>query len=180
MPGAKLVPYVEKSAKEADFDAALEAVRWAAALAVPDFEMDYEFVALRQPGEYPMNEGRIVSSGGLDAPAREFDAHFVEEQVAHSNALHSRLRERGAPALAAVSRLCRGAFRGALGDPAERDAAPFDTVAALGAGSGENHARDAAFVIPAHDGAFIPIASFWTIVSTRFARVSGLAAVSAA
>jgi coenzyme F420-reducing hydrogenase alpha subunit len=35
-----------------------------------------------------MNEGRIVSSGGLDAPAREFDSHFVEEQVPHSNALH--------------------------------------------------------------------------------------------
>ncbi len=30
----------------------------------PDFERDYEFVALRHPDEYPFNEGRIVSSAG--------------------------------------------------------------------------------------------------------------------
>ena len=32
----------------------------------PDFEQDYEFVALRHPDEYPLNEGRVVSSRGLD------------------------------------------------------------------------------------------------------------------
>jgi coenzyme F420-reducing hydrogenase alpha subunit len=42
-----------------------------------------------------MNEGRIVSSGGLDIAARDYDANFVEEQVPHSNALHSTLRGGG-------------------------------------------------------------------------------------
>jgi coenzyme F420-reducing hydrogenase alpha subunit len=43
-----------------------------------------------------MNEGRIVSNRGLDITAHEFDANFKEEQVAHSNALHSIVKGRGA------------------------------------------------------------------------------------
>ena len=77
-------------------DAALETVQWVAGLPFPDFTQDYEFVALRHPDEYPFNEGRLVSNKGLDIPVREYDAHFVEEHVAHSNALQSRLKERGA------------------------------------------------------------------------------------
>jgi hydrogenase maturation protease len=74
---------------------ALATVRWVAGFSFPDLTRDYEFVSLRHPGEYPMNEGRVVSSAGLDIAPAEFDAHFVEEQVPHSHALHARLRERG-------------------------------------------------------------------------------------
>jgi len=77
-------------------DAALETVRWVAKLPFPDFERDYEFVALRHPDEYPFNEGRIVSNKGLDISVREYDQHFTEEHVAHSNALHSSHNQRGA------------------------------------------------------------------------------------
>ena len=77
-------------------DAALETVRWTAGFEFPAFEQDYEFVALRHANEYPFNEGRLVSNRGLDISPREFDAHFVEEHVAHSNALHCVLKERGA------------------------------------------------------------------------------------
>jgi len=45
-------------------EASLEAVRWTATLQFPDFEQDYEFVALRHPTEYPFNEGRLVSTAG--------------------------------------------------------------------------------------------------------------------
>ncbi len=76
-----------------DFSA--ETVRWTAKLPFPDFEQDYEFVALRHPDEYPFNEGRLVSNKGLDIASREYDDHFVEEHVAHSNALHSVLKARG-------------------------------------------------------------------------------------
>jgi coenzyme F420-reducing hydrogenase alpha subunit len=76
-------------------EAALETVRWVATFPFPDFERDYEFVALRHPDEYPFNEGRLVSNKGLDIAVREYDQHFMEEHVAHSNALHSVLRERG-------------------------------------------------------------------------------------
>jgi len=77
-------------------DAALETVKWCAAFPFPEFEQDYEFVALRHNDEYPFNDGRIVSNRGLDIAVGEYDSHFSEEQVAHSNALHSVVRERGA------------------------------------------------------------------------------------
>ena len=73
-----------------------ESLAWASRFSFPDFERDYEFVALRHRGEYPFTEGRIVSSRGLDVTAREFDAQCVEEQVPYSTALHARLRDRGA------------------------------------------------------------------------------------
>lgn len=76
-------------------DAAVETVRWAATLPFPDYEQEYEFVALRHPDEYPFNEGRLVSNKGLDLSVREYDEYFEEEQVPHSNALHSKIRGRG-------------------------------------------------------------------------------------
>ncbi len=75
-------------------DAALATVRWVARFTFPDFDRDYEFVALRHPDEYPFNEGRLVSNKGLDIAIREYDQHFVEDHVSHSNALQSRLKER--------------------------------------------------------------------------------------
>jgi coenzyme F420-reducing hydrogenase alpha subunit len=77
-------------------DAAAETVRWVAAFPFPEFDRDYEFVALQHPSEYPFNEGRLVSNKGLNIAVAEYDQHFVEEHVPHSNALHSVLRERGA------------------------------------------------------------------------------------
>ncbi|MEK7776179.1 MAG: nickel-dependent hydrogenase large subunit, partial [Planctomycetota bacterium] len=77
-------------------DAALETIRWTSTLTFPDFEQDYEFVALRHPDEYAFNEGRLVSNRGLDIPLCEYENHFVEEHVQHSNALHSKTKEGGA------------------------------------------------------------------------------------
>jgi coenzyme F420-reducing hydrogenase alpha subunit len=77
-------------------EAALETVRWTARLPFPEFEQDYEFVALRHADEYPFNEGRLVSNKGLNIDVREYDQHFAEEHVEHSNALHSVLKDRGA------------------------------------------------------------------------------------
>ena len=74
---------------------ALATVDWVSGFDVPDFEMDYEFVGLRHPDEYPFNEGRIVSSRGLDITAQEYHQHFEEVHVERSTALHCRLRERG-------------------------------------------------------------------------------------
>lgn len=77
-------------------DAALETVRWTGKLNFPDFERDYEFVALRHPNEYPFNEGRLVSNRDLDIAVSEYEQHFIEEHVAHSNALHSVRKDGGA------------------------------------------------------------------------------------
>jgi len=77
-------------------DTAVDLVRWVAALPIPAFEQDYEFVAMRHPDEYPFNEGRLVSSRGIDIDIADYDAHFEERHVAHSTALHSVIKERGA------------------------------------------------------------------------------------
>ncbi len=76
--------------------AAMGMVRFMAELNFPDFEKDYEFVALSHPDEYPFNEGRLVSNKGLDIAVEDYEAHFEEIHVQHSNALHSVLKERGA------------------------------------------------------------------------------------
>ena len=75
-------------------DFAVEAVRFVAKLPFPEFERDYEFVALHHPEEYPFNEGRIVSNKGLDIDVSQYDDHFEEQHVKHSNALHSVLKKR--------------------------------------------------------------------------------------
>lgn len=77
-------------------EAALETVRWSAGLECPDFERDYTFVALRPAVGYPIEEGRLVSNRGLNIAVREYEEHFVEQQVEHSTALHSTLKDNGA------------------------------------------------------------------------------------
>jgi len=76
-------------------EAAHETVRWTAGLPFPDAELDQELVALHVDGEYPIDRGRISSSAGLDIASDAFDDVFEEEPVAHSNALHARVRARG-------------------------------------------------------------------------------------
>jgi coenzyme F420-reducing hydrogenase alpha subunit len=76
-------------------EACLETLPLLAGLDYPDFEQDYEFVALSHPDEYPFNEGRLVSNKGLDIDIAEYEENFVESHVEHSNALHSHLRKRG-------------------------------------------------------------------------------------
>ena len=77
-------------------DACIDTTRWVAGFEFPDFEPDYNFVALRHPDEYPFSEGRLVSSNGLDIDIREFEQHFEEQHVAHSNALQSVQKGAGA------------------------------------------------------------------------------------
>ncbi len=86
-----LVPRLERA-----LEIALETVTWVAGLPFPEFEQDYEFVALRHPDEYPITEGRVVSSRGIDIVPDDYPGVFEEEHVEHSTSLHSRIRERGA------------------------------------------------------------------------------------
>jgi sulfhydrogenase subunit alpha len=72
-------------------DAAIELTRLVATFDFPDYEQDYAFVALKHPGEYAIERGRIVSSTGLDIDVSEYEEHFTESHVARSNALHSTL-----------------------------------------------------------------------------------------
>jgi coenzyme F420-reducing hydrogenase alpha subunit len=107
-------------------DLALAVVGWVSGFTFPDHEGDWELAALRQPGEYPITRGRLVSTRGLDIAADEFEEHVVEEHVPHSTALHSRLLERGEYF---VGPLARFALNFGELDPIARDAA---TAAGVG------------------------------------------------
>ena len=79
-----LLPELERG--EAFSIAALDAF---AGFDFPDLEVDYLFVALRHDSDYPITEGRIVSSAGLDIDVTAFADHFEERQVPHSNAFQA-------------------------------------------------------------------------------------------
>jgi sulfhydrogenase subunit alpha len=72
-----------------------ETVRWAGSLEFPERGLDCELVSLHTDHHYPIESGGVISSAGLEMGPDEFPDHVVEEQVPHSTALHSRIRERG-------------------------------------------------------------------------------------
>ena len=75
--------------------AALALLHWVATFdypSIPDrLAENTEFVSLRHEGEYPFNEGRIVSNLGLDVDVATFGEQVREYHVAHSTALHATL-----------------------------------------------------------------------------------------
>jgi sulfhydrogenase subunit alpha len=91
---AELAPVAENLKRSRDL--AIGLVRWVAGFSFPDFEHDYEFVALRHPDEYPFNEGRLVSNRDIDIDIADYDDEFEERHVAHSTALQSGVKRRGA------------------------------------------------------------------------------------
>ncbi|MGO9595120.1 MAG: Ni/Fe hydrogenase subunit alpha [Steroidobacteraceae bacterium] len=91
---ADLAPIAEHLARAHEL--AVSLVRWVAAFPFPKYEQDYEFVALRHPDEYPINEGRLVSNRDIDIDIADYETQFEERQVAHSTALHSVVKRRGA------------------------------------------------------------------------------------
>ena len=66
-------------------------VLWLADVPLPNDEQEFTCVALQHPNEYGMNEGRIISSDGLDITVEEYQNHFEEIQAPHSTAFHSHL-----------------------------------------------------------------------------------------
>ena len=76
-------------------DAARKTIEVVAGLPTPELEQPFEFVSVSHPDEYPFNEGRIVSSDGIDIDISEFNEVFEEIHVARSNALQSVVKERG-------------------------------------------------------------------------------------
>jgi len=70
----------------------------------PDFDYDYTCVSMRHPDEYAIQDGTIVSNRGLAIGVNEFPDHFLDEHVAHSNALHGMTKDGGAYLVGPVAR----------------------------------------------------------------------------
>jgi sulfhydrogenase subunit alpha len=71
----------------------------------PDLVRDYEFVALVPDDEYPMNLGPIGSNKGLRVDQEDFLRAVEERQAAHTTALQSVIKGRGAYCVGPVARL---------------------------------------------------------------------------
>ncbi len=73
-------------------DASIETAKWVATFDFPTFDEPCEFVAMKHPDEYAINEGVIASSlhGAIDVD--DYEKHFSEHQVSHSTALQASRR----------------------------------------------------------------------------------------
>ncbi len=85
--------------------ASIDTVKWAATLNYPNFEQDYEFVALNRIDEYAIYEGDILSSKGKRISPSDFEKHYIESQVERSNALHSHTATNGTYFVGPLARL---------------------------------------------------------------------------
>jgi sulfhydrogenase subunit alpha len=88
---------------------ASETVDWVAGFSVPSFEREARLVSLRHPDEYPYNDGRIVSSDGLDLAPDRWDDAFTEVQVEGTNALQARTADGGVYLLGPAARIALAA-----------------------------------------------------------------------
>ena len=77
----------------------LDLVNEVSRFAFPAFARRYHCMAVSHPAEYPLNEGRLVSSSGLDIDASAFPEHVSERQVPWSTALQSLLMPGAQPYL---------------------------------------------------------------------------------
>ena len=98
----ELEPFIDRL--QWGLDQAIDTAKLVSTFEFPDFETEYEFVSLRHPEEYPLMGGRIVTSSGLDISIREYEFHFEERHVPHSNALHGLERGHGRYAVGPLAR----------------------------------------------------------------------------
>lgn len=94
-----LVPELERAIEEA-----AESVSFLAELEFPEYEADYEYLALRHPSRYAIELGDLRTSAGVDVPVTGYDELLQEEHVRHSTALHSRLHHGGFAHLGPLAR----------------------------------------------------------------------------
>jgi coenzyme F420-reducing hydrogenase alpha subunit len=89
-----------RAPRKAELKALLPDLRWAVQASIdtlhlvstfnfPQLDIDYETVSLKHPSEYPLNDGHVVSSGGIDIPVERYEEFFQERHVPQSTALHS-------------------------------------------------------------------------------------------
>jgi sulfhydrogenase subunit alpha len=72
---------------------------------VPDFRSDCDYIALADETEYAFNEGRIVSTGGLDITVGQYRRTFKERQVDYAFAKKSTIRGKPSFMVGALARL---------------------------------------------------------------------------
>jgi len=104
LPSWKKVEDVLKLIEEATI-LAEEFLDFTLNLDFPDFERDRLFVSLGGWEDYPIMEGKIVLSDGLQIEKKDYEEHFEEFQKPTSTAMYSKLKDGRHYLVGAVSRL---------------------------------------------------------------------------
>jgi coenzyme F420-reducing hydrogenase alpha subunit len=81
---AVLAPALDRAVEQAQ-----AMVDWVAGFTTPECHEPAHLVAIRHPTDYPMSEGRIVSSEGIDIAIGDWSTTFQESQAEGTNALQS-------------------------------------------------------------------------------------------
>ncbi len=87
-------------------DDALATAAWVAGFDFPDHACEADMLALSRPGTYPIERGTVQTRSGLAFPAAGWDEHVIEQQVAHSTALHAHLAGGGRYLTGPLARYC--------------------------------------------------------------------------
>ncbi len=72
---------------------------------ITDFSHNCEYVALASNNEYATNEGRIVSTEGLDIPVDDYNDYFQEYEVSYAFAKKTTIKSRSSFMVGALARL---------------------------------------------------------------------------
>ena len=84
---------------------AKEVVKDVSRFKVPDFHSNSEYVALAAENEYALNEGRIISTKGLDIALQDYLEFFRESEVSYAFSKKSTIANRSSFMVGALARL---------------------------------------------------------------------------
>jgi coenzyme F420-reducing hydrogenase alpha subunit len=84
---------------------ALETVRIFKGLKIPDFERRCEHVALKSESSYPLNSGKLSSTGGLSCEESDYRKCIEEKQIPPSHAKYSTLKGRSSFLVGPLARM---------------------------------------------------------------------------
>lgn len=76
------------------FEESLKMIKWASGLEFRIREKEYEFIALGESGEYPMNHGSVITSSMKKVDMEDFIDFIKEFQIPQSTALFSGIKEK--------------------------------------------------------------------------------------
>ncbi len=104
IPSRKNLLKAADSLKEIKNDA-LETVRFISSLPIPEFHSKNVYTSLKGKDIYPVNEGRLCTTSGLDISEDEYRSHFTERQLSYTNSKYSSLDGKGSFMVGALARI---------------------------------------------------------------------------
>ncbi len=104
IPSRKNLLKAADSLKEIKDDA-LETVRFIGSLPIPEFYSKNIYTSLKGKNAYPVNEGRLASTSGIDVSEDEYRNHFTERQLPYTNSKYSSLDGKDSFMVGALARI---------------------------------------------------------------------------